>query len=197
MSDTEQRFNQHIANHMECVGEAAGAVAPLLGEAADAIVETLLSERQVLVCGSGKANAFAQYFSSNMLAYHETERPALPVINLGADATTLAAIGLSNRIQEVFSRQIQALGHEGDSLLLLTDDGNRSSLIQALQAAHDRGIRVIAVTGRSETDIHALFHGDDIDITLPDMGTACTAELMVVILNALCAEIETRLFSDG
>lgn len=197
MSDTEQRFNQHIANHMECVGEAASAVAPLLGEAADAIVDTLLSERQVLVCGSGKANAFAQYFSSNMLAYYETERPALPVINLGADATTLTAISLSNRIQEVFARQIQALGHEGDSLLLLTDDGNRSSLIQALQAAHDRGIRVIAVTGRSETDIHALFHGDDIDITLPDIGAASTAELMVIIINALCGEIEARLFSAG
>lgn len=197
MSDTEQRFNQHIASHMECIGETASIVAPVLGQAAEAIVETLLSERQVLVCGSGKANAFAQYFASCMLAYHETERPALPVMNLGSDATTLAAIGLNNRLQEVFSRQIQALGHEGDSLLLLTDDGNRSSLIQALQAAHDRGIRVIAVTGHAETDIHALFHEDDIDITLPDVGTACTAELLVVILNALCAEIEAHLFSDG
>lgn len=197
MSDTEQRFNQHIASHMECIGETAGIVAPVLSQAAEAIVGTLLSERQVLVCGSGKANAFAQYFASCMLAYHETERPALPVVNLGADATTLAAIGLNNRLQEVFSRQIQALGHEGDSLLLLTDDGNRSSLIQALQAAHDRGIRVIAVTGRSETDIQALFHEEDIDITLPDVGTAFTAELMVVILNALCAEVEACLFSDG
>lgn len=197
MSDSETLFNQHIAAHMECIGEAAGSVAPVISAAAECVVESLLNEGQILTCGNGKANAFAQYFCSCMLAYHESDRPALPALNIGGDATTFSAIAMANRVQEAFSRQIQALGREGDTLILMTDDGNKSSMIQALQAAHDRHIRVIAITGQQETDIHSLLYDNDIELALPDVSPGRAAELIIIILNALCSQVESRLFGEA
>lgn len=197
MNESEALFNQHIASHMECVGEAAAAVAPVIRSAAECLVESLLNEGQVLTCGNGKANAFAQYFCSCMLGYHETERPALPAINIGGDATTFSAIAMANRVQEAFSRQIQAIGREGDTLILMTDDGNKSSMVQALQAAHDRHIRVIAITGQQETDIHSLLYDDDIELALPDVSPGRAAELIIIILNALCSQVEAMLFGES
>lgn len=197
MSEPEALFNQHIASHMECVGEAAASVAPVISSAAECLVESLLNEGQILACGNGKANAFAQYFCSCMLGYHETDRPALPAINIGGDATTFSAIAMANRVQETFSRQIQAIGREGDTLILMTDDGNKSSMVQALQAAHDRRIRVIAITGQQETDIHSLLYDDDIELAMPDVSPGRAAELIIIILNALCSQIEAMLFGES
>lgn len=196
MTDTETLFNQHIALHMECIGEAAVTAAPLVHSAAECMVDSLLNEGQMLVCGNGKVNAFAQYFCSCMLGCHENDRPALPAVNIGADPATLAALSMASRPQEAFSRQIQALGREGDTLLLMTDDGNKSAMVQALQAAHDRQVRVIAITGRRETDIHSLLHGDDIEIALPDVSPGRAAELIVILLNALCSQVEAMLFGE-
>lgn len=194
MSATEEHFNHHVASHMERIGELAPSIAPRIGEAAECIVQSMLNEGQVIACGNGKANALAQYFCSCLLSHYESDRPALPAINIGNDATTFAAICMNNRIQETLSRQIQALGREGDTLLLLTDDGNKSNMVQSIQAAHDRNLRVIAITGRQETDLHSLLHEEDIEIALPDLQPGTAAEMIVLILNVLCAQVEDMLF---
>ena len=196
MTDTETRFNQHIASHMECIGEAASAAAPVLDRAAETIVESLLNEGQLLVCGNGKTSALAQYFCSCMVGYHESGRPALPALNIGADPTTFSTIAMANRPHEVFSRQIQALGREGDTLLLMTDDGNKPPMVQALQAAHDRRIRIITITGKTGTDVHSLLHDEDVELALPDVAPGHAAELIVILLNTLCNQIEAMLFGE-
>ncbi len=196
MSDTDNDFNQHVATHMERIGEIAWQISPQISAAAQCIVQSLLDEGQVIACGAGKANALAQYFCTCLLSHYESDRPALPAVNVGNDATTFAAICMNNRIQETLSRQIQALGREGDTLLLLTDDGNKSSLIQSIQAAHDRNLRVIAITGKQETDLHSLLHDNDIAIGLPDLPPSTAAEIIVLILNAICAQVEEMLFGS-
>ena len=197
MTSEENLINNHIGNHMERIAEAAPAFSSALPAAAETIVNSFLSEGQVLVCGNGKANALAQFFCSSLLSHYEVDRPSLPAINIGGDGTTFSSICMNQQLQEVFSRQIQALGREGDTLLLITDDGSKSTMVQALQAAHDRQMRVIALTGKQETDIHSLLHADDIELPLSNVSSGEAAEIMIVALNAMVALIEGMLFGGG
>lgn len=197
MTSEENLINNLIGNHMERIAEAAPALSTALPAAAESIVSAFLAEGQVLVCGNGKANALAQFFCSSLLSHYGADRPALPAINISGDATTFSSICMNQQLQEVFSRQIQALGREGDTLLLLTDDGSKSTMVQALQAAHDRQMRVIAITGKQETDLHALLHGNDIELALSNVSSGDAAEIMIVALNALIALIEQMLFGGG
>lgn len=196
MSDSEEFFAHHVAGHMEAVAQSASGASASLAAAVDLITDSLLAEGQVLACGNGKTNALAQFFCSSLLNRYESDRPALPALNIGADATSFAAICKDNRFNETFSRQVRAFGREADTLLILSDEGNKSSMVQAIQAAHDRGMRVIAMTGREETDIRSLLHPEDVEISLPGLSPGNASEVMLVLLNALCGMIETRLFGD-
>jgi len=194
MTDSTTFFSNHVAGHMEAIAHAASSAAESMTAAAELITQSLLAEGQILACGNGKTNGLAQYFCSSLLNRYESDRPALPALNIGADATTFAAICKDNKFNETFSRQVRAFGRDTDTLLVLTDEGNKSSIVQAIQAAHDRGMRVIAITGREEADIHSLMHPEDVTIGLPELAPGNAAEVMLVLLNALCGMIETSLF---
>lgn len=196
MSDTDDFFANHVAVHMEAIAQAASGASGPLGAAVDLITDSLLAEGQILACGNGKTNALAQFFCSSLLNRYESDRPALPAMNIGADATSFAAICKDNRFNETFSRQVRAFGRDTDTLLILSDEGNKSSMVQAIQAAHDRGMRVITMTGKEESDIHSLLHPEDVEISLPDLPPGNAAEVMLVLLNALCGMIESRLFGE-
>lgn len=196
MTDTQDYITQHIAEHMEAIAQTASSVTPLLEHAAERLVTTLLSDGKILACGNGNANTLVQYFCTSLLNRYEHDRPALPAINLGADATTFAAICRDSRFNETFSRQVRALGKEGDILLVLSDDGTKANLIQAILAGHERQMTVIVMAAAEDSDLHSLLHTQDVEITLPGLSPTLSAEVMLVLLNSLCGLVENMIFGN-
>ncbi len=194
MSSSEDNISHWFASHMEHTAMAGSHAAPLIPAAADLIVQTLLSDGKVMTCANGSANTLAQYFCTSLLGRLEQDRPGLPAVNLGADATTYSAICRDNRFNETFARQVTALGKPGDSLLVFVDDGHKANLIQAIQAAHDREINVIVLSAREKTDISALLQAQDLEITLNDLDPVSATPIMMLITSILCRLVEENLF---
>lgn len=196
MTDANDYITQHIADHMEAIAQSASRATPALEEAAERLVTTLLSDGRILACGNGTTNTLTQYFCTCLLNRYEHDRPALPAINLGVDATTFAAICRDSRFNDTFSRQVRALGKEGDALLVLSDDGNKANLIQAIQAAHERQMLVIVIAAGEDDDLHSLMHSQDVEIRLPGLTPPMAAEVMLTLLNCLCGLVENLLFGN-
>ena len=194
MSDTEQTIYQWFASHMEHTAEAASTVAPAIEGVAEACVASLLEDGKIIACANGNANVLAQYFCTALLSRLDQERPALPAINLGADATTYSAICRENRFNDTFSRQVQAIGKPGDLLFVVVDDGHKANLIQAIQAAHDREMRVVVLSAREKSDITSLMHPEDHELALNNLLPHEATPLLMVIINAICAQIDQKLF---
>ncbi|WP_111497297.1 MULTISPECIES: D-sedoheptulose-7-phosphate isomerase [Marinobacter] len=187
-------INSMFAEHMENAAHTAGELGPALIEVADTLVNSLLTDAKILMCANGSANCLTQYFCTNLLNRFDQDRPALPAMNLGADATTFSAICRDNRFNETFSRQVRALGKEGDTLFVIVDDGHKANLIQAIQAAHDRGMKVVVLSAREKTDVTSLLHPDDHEIALHNLSPAQATSVFVLVLNALCALIDHKIF---
>lgn len=194
MSEPENVINQLFANHMEHTAQAASTVGPALEQAADAFVGALLNDGKIITCANGNANVIAQYFCTAFLNRFEHDRPALPAINLGADATTYSAICRDNRFNDTFSRQVKAIGKPGDLLFVVVDDGHKANLIQAIQAAHDRQMSVVVLSAKEKSDITSLMHAEDHEIALNDLSPTEATPLLLLIVNALCSLVDGKLF---
>ncbi len=194
MSSSEDNINLWFASHMEHTAMSGSHAGPLIPAAADLIVQTLLNDGKVMTCANGSANTLAQYFCTSLLGRLDQDRPGLPAVNLGADATTYSAICRDNRFNETFARQVTALGKPGDSLLVFVDDGHKANLIQAIQAAHDRDINVIVLSAKEKTDISALLQAQDLEITLNDLDPVSAAPIMMLITGIMCRLVEENLF---
>lgn len=194
MNDTEEKINQWFASHMEHTAQAASTAGPAIEEVADAFVNTLLQDGKIIACANGNTNVIAQYFCTALLSRFDQDRPALPAINLGADATTYSAICRDNRFNDTFSRQIRAIGKPGDLLFVVVDDGHKANLIQAIQTAHDREMMVVVLSAREKSDITSLMHPEDHEIALNDLAPHEAMPLLLVIVNALCDLIDHKLF---
>lgn len=194
MTDPAQRINQWFASHMEHTAQAASMVGPSIEQVAQAFVDTLLQDGKLITCANGNANVLAQYFCTALLSRFDQDRPALPAINLGADATTYSAICRDNRFNDTFSRQVRAIGKPGDLLFVIVDDGHKANLIQAIQAAHDREMQVAVLSAREKSDITSLLLPEDHEIALHDLSPHEAAPLLMVIINTLCDLIDQKLF---
>ncbi len=194
MNDTVSEINQRFASHMEHTAQAASQVSEDIASAANALVATLLADGKIITCGNGNANTLAQYFCTVLLYRFEHDRPALPAINLGADATTYSAICRDNRFNDTFSRQVRAIGKADDLLVVIVDDGHKANLLQAIQAAHDREMRVVVISAREKTDVTSLLQPEDHEIALHNLESNAAAPVMMVIINTLCALIDGQLF---
>ncbi|MBS8241997.1 SIS domain-containing protein [Marinobacter lipolyticus] len=194
MTDTEQQINQWFAAHMEQTAQAASTTAPAIERAADAFVNTLLNDGKIITCANGSANILAQYFCTALLNRFDHDRPALPAINLGADATTYSAICRDNRFNDTFSRPVRAIGKAGDLLFVIVDDGHKANLIQAIQAAHDREMNVVVLSAKDKSDITSLLQPEDYEIALDNLPATAATPLLLVIINALCGLIDSKLF---
>jgi D-sedoheptulose 7-phosphate isomerase len=196
MSNSEQQISQYFATHMEHIAQAASSTATGIDKAADALVNTLLMDGKILTCANGNANILAQYFCTALLNRYDHDRPALPAINLGADATTYSAICRDNRFNETFSRQVRAIGKPSDLLLVIVDDGHKANLIQAIQVAHDREMTVVVLSAKEKTDITSLLHPEDHEIALDNLSPSAASPILLLIINALCSLIDEKIFGS-
>lgn len=164
--------------------------------AGELMVQCLLDNHKILVCGNGGSAADAQHFAAEMLNRFETERPSLPALALTTDTSTLTSIANDYHYNEVFSKQVKALGQQGDVLVAISTSGNSKNIIQAINAAHDRDVYVVALTGKEGGEIAPLLNSHDVEIRVPSQSTPRIQETHGLIIHCLCDLIDRRLFNN-
>lgn len=166
----------------------------LIEFASQKIVEALVNDKKVLTCGNGGSAGDAQHFSSEMLNRFERERPALPAIALSTDTSTITSIANDYHFDEIFAKQLRALGQPGDILLVYTSSGNSANLIKAVNVAHDKEMIVIALSGKDGGVLAGALNEADIEIRVPSNSTARIQEVHLLISHCLCDLIDHQLF---
>ncbi|MFT5722554.1 MAG: D-sedoheptulose 7-phosphate isomerase [Motiliproteus sp.] len=194
--ELQQRIIDHFHQSLDLKVHVIEQFAPQIAQAGEQLFHCLASEHKILTCGNGGSAALAQHFSALMLNRYQHERPGLPTIALGADSAILSAIAEDTHFNDVYSKQIRALGQPGDILLTLSPNDRPASLIQAIQAAHERGMTVIALSGGDGDggDIAAILTQEEIEIRIPSSRTALVHEVHLLIIHSLCDLIEHQLF---
>ncbi|MBE8718420.1 SIS domain-containing protein [Cellvibrio polysaccharolyticus] len=190
----DQRVITLFHESIEAKMQAGEELAPLIAHASQAIVNALLNDKKILTCGNGISAAQAQIFTACLLDRFEHERPSLPALSLGTDLTTQTAISADYSFNDVYARQIRAIGQPGDLLVLLSSDGNNSNLLQAISAAHEKDIQIIALTGRDGGDAALLLDSRDIELRAALNSRPRIHEVHLLTLFCLCDLIEQQLF---
>ncbi|WP_210396729.1 SIS domain-containing protein [Motiliproteus sediminis] len=191
--DLQQRLIEHFHTSLDLKAHVIEEYAPQIELAAQQLFHSLISENKILTCGNGPSGALAQYCSALLINRYQHERPGLPAMALSADSASLTAIAADSHFGDIYSKQIRALGQPGDVLLVLSSNGRSASLIQAVQAAHDREMVVVALTG-DQDDLTALLQPDDIEIRIPSDAAAMVNESHLLIIHCLCDLVEFQLF---
>jgi len=175
---------------------ALEVIATPIVKAAELMTQRILQEQKILSCGNGGSAADAQHFSSEMVNRFEMNRPALPAIALTTDTSILTSIANDSHYDEIFSRQIQAIGKHADVLLVITTSGSSPSILNAIRTAHQIGLTVIALTGRDGGAASDLLEQDDIEIRVPSTSTARIQEVHLLTIHCLCDLIDRQLVGD-
>ena len=158
------------------------------------MVAALLNDKKILTCGNGGSAGDAQHFSSEMLNRFERERPALPAIALSTDTSTITSIANDYHFDDIFAKQLRALGQSGDILLAYTTSGNSGNIIKAVTAAHDKEIACIILSGKEGGALAPLLNENDIEIRVPSQSTARIQEVHLLISHCFCDLIDHQLF---
>ncbi len=180
-------------NESREVKQAAEALAPDIVRAAEVMAGALVRDAKILSCGNGGSAADAQHFSGELLGRFEMERPGLPAVALTTDTSTLTAVANDYSFEEVFSKQVRALGQSGDVLLAISTSGNSENVLRAVTAAHDRGMAVVALTGRSGGKIAEALEPGDVEIRVPAERTCRIQETHLVVIHCLCDLIDATI----
>jgi len=188
----QQNFEDSLATKLAAMEE----LPVLITEASQIITSALMNGHKILSCGNGGSAGDAQHFSSEMLNRYEMERPSLPAIALTTDTPTLTSIANDYSFDMVFSKQIHALGSEGDLLLAISTSGNSNNVVRAIEAAHDRNMKVIALTGKTGGTMAETLSADDIEIRVPAESTARIQETHLLIIHCLCDLIDHQLLGQ-
>ena len=195
--DLQERITQHFESSIATKQKSLELVAPGISNASIISVQGLLDGNKILCCGNGGSAADSQHFAAELLNRFEIERPGLPAFALTTDSSTLTAIANDYSFDEVFSKQVSALGNAGDLLLAISTSGNSNNVFKAIEAAHERDMKVIALTGRDGGNIAKILNNSDVEIRVPAESTARVQEVHILILHCLCDLIDVQLFGGN
>ncbi|MGF1725816.1 phosphoheptose isomerase [Photobacterium nomapromontoriensis] len=173
---------------------AAEALPDAISKAAQVMVQSLLNGNKILSCGNGGSAANSQHLASSLINRFEIERPSLPALSLTADTTIMTAIANDYHHDEVFSKQVRALGQAGDILFVLSTSGNSKNIIKAMEAALTRDMTIIALTGKDGGEMAGLLGVQDVEIRIPSQRTARIQEGHLLTVHCLCDLIDKVLF---
>ncbi|MBC3885776.1 phosphoheptose isomerase [Undibacterium griseum] len=191
---TNQRIQAHFHESAELKMRAAEALAQPIAEAVELMFLALSNGNKILACGNGGSAADCQHFAAELVGRFERERLPLPAMALTTDSSIMTAVANDYSFQEVFSKQVQAFGQSGDILLAISTSGNSSSVINAINAAAERDMRVIALTGKGGGEIGKLLTEADVHICVPHDRTARIQEVHLLTIHCLCDGIDAALF---
>lgn len=196
-ADLESRVRDSFTQHIDTIQRVAGDLTPLITRAAGTMLTALLADRKILACGNGGSAADAQHFSSELLNRFELERPGLPAVALTTDSSTLTSIANDYQYEEIFSKQVRALGQPGDILLAISTSGNSPNVIRAIEAAHERDMVVVSMNGRDGGEISRILNEDDVDLRVQGASTARIQETHIIIIHCLCDLIDHQLLGQA
>jgi len=196
MTDT-QAILRHFEESIAVKTASMSALGPDIAAAADLMIDSLRHGHKIMSCGNGGSAGDAQHFSAELLNRFEMERPGLPAVALTTDSSTLTSIANDYAFEQIFSKQVRALGNVGDCLLAISTSGNSPNVLEAIHAAHDGQMRIVALTGRDGGPIAAAISNGDVEVRVPSDRTARIQEVHLVIIHCLCDAIDQSLFGTG
>lgn len=190
LEQIQNNFTESIQTQIAATEAISGAIE----QAGIMMVQCLLAGNKMLACGNGGAAGHAQHFCSQLLNRFEAERPSLPAISLVSGSITITSVANDSQYDELFSKQIRALGNNGDILVAISTTGNSRNVIKAVESAVSRDMPIIALTGGDGGDIAGLLGENDVEIRVPSSRTARINEVHLIVLHCLCEIIDTTLF---
>ena len=190
------RVSAQFAESAQLKLEAARSLTGPIARASALLAETLKRGGKVLACGNGGSAADAQHFAAELINRFEIERAPLAAVALTTDTSTLTSIANDYAWEQVFSKQVRAIGRKGDVLLAISTSGNSRNVVAAIQAAHELGVRVVALTGAGGGKMAALISAEDVNICVPHKRTARIQEVHLLALHCLCDGIDFQLFQN-
>jgi len=196
MMDHTQRIRGHFAESVQLKQDAAEVLTPDIARAAEILTESLFADGKILACGNGGSAADAQHFAAELVGRFERERPELPAIAMSTDTSLMTAIANDYSFEQIFAKQVRALGAKGDVLLAISTSGNSGNVIAAIEAAHAREMRVVALTGKGGGRIGELLRPADVNLCVPHNRTARIQEVHLLMIHCLCDAIDATLLGD-
>jgi len=193
MTTLTQRVAEHFNESIQTKQQAAQVLAQPTAQAAELLFNTLANDGKFLICGNGGSAADAQHFAAEMTGRFEKERMELAAIALTTDTSALTAIGNDYGFDHIFSKQVRALGRTGDVLVGISTSGNSGNVIEAIKAAHQNGMHVIALTGRDGGKIAQMLQEGDVLLNVPYPRTARIQEVHILLIHAICDCIDAML----
>jgi len=192
----EQRIQQRFIDSADLSYQWAEALARPTAQATQALLACVTGGGKVLVCGGGAGAALAQYLAALLVGGFGRPRPELPALALGADVATLAAIARRGDWADALAAQVRALGSPGDLLVVLSADGQGPGLLRAVQAAHERDVSVLALTGAGGGELARELRDTDVHINVPSESAAHVHEAHLRVLHSLCEGLDQQLLGD-
>ena len=192
----EQRIQQHFIDSADLKYQAAQSLSKPIAAAVQAVLACVTSGGKVLACGNGGSAADAQHFSAEFIGRFERERPELGAIALTTDSSILTAIANDYDFNRIFAKQVRGLGQAGDVLLAMSTSGNSANILAAIEAAHEREMTVVALTGRGGGKIGNALRETDVHVCVPHDRTARIQEVHLLILHCICDGVDTQLLGE-
>lgn len=197
MNSLIERIRHNFTESIQTKINSADAILNIIAEAGEEMVQALLEGHKILTCGNGGSACDAMHFSSELLNRFKQERPGLPAIALTTDTPTITSIANDYHYSDIFAKQIRALGQSGDILLAISTSGNSPNIVNAVKAAHDKNMVVIALTGNDGGKLVEHLHERDIEVRVPAYETARIQETHLLVIHCICDIIDFRLFGHG
>jgi D-sedoheptulose 7-phosphate isomerase len=191
--DLVARISQQFEDSVRVKQAAVEAMAGPIARAVELMVQSLLANGKIMACGNGGSAADSQHFAAELLNRFEMERPGLAAIALTTDTSTLTSIANDYAYEQIFAKQVRALGQPNDVLLAISTSGNSPNVIEAIQAAHERDTKVVALTGRGGGRIADLLREGDVELCVPAERTSRIQEVHLLTLHCLCDGIDCLL----
>ena len=191
--DLISRISQQFSDSAHTKLDAIEMLAAPIAGAVEVMVGSLVGNGKILACGNGGSAADAQHFAAELVGRFEMERQGLAAIALTTDSSILTAVSNDYGFKAIFERQVRALGQPGDVLLAISTSGDSPNVIEAIQAAQDNDLRVVALTGKGGGQIGEMLRDSDIHLCVPSDRTARIQEVHLLTLHCLCDGIDCLL----
>jgi D-sedoheptulose 7-phosphate isomerase len=192
----EQRIEQNFIDSADLKYQSAQVLSKPIAEAVQALLSCVTSGGKVLACGNGGSAADAQHFAAEFVGRYERERPELAALALTTDSSIITAIANDYDFSVIYAKQVRALGQAGDVLIAITTSGSSSNVLKAIEAAHERDMTVIALTGKGGGKMTAALRETDVHICVPHDRTARIQEVHLLTLHCLCDGVDQQLLGE-
>ena len=192
----EAQVASHFADSAKLKAEAAKVLSTPIARGIELMAGSLRAGGKVLACGNGGSAADAQHFAAELVNRFERERPPLAGLALTTDSSALTSIANDYGYDQVFEKQVRALGRKGDVLLAISTSGNSASVVAAMRAAHEHGVDVVALTGRGGGKMAEHLGPGDVHVCVPHERTMRIQEVHLLVLHCLCDGIDMQLYGE-